>query len=123
MDKEYIKDKYTKDDIFNAKIYMMEYKFLDEIHKLNAGIIGRFFEKIFGTSAYADIEECLKNKYNLSYCEAKDVLYYSNNDKYIYNPYFKYVILFFNCISILYWLSCNTLIVCILPIGIKLLLI
>ena len=47
MDTEYIKDKYTKDDIF------------------------------------ADIEECLKNKYNLSYCEAKDVLYYSNNDKYI----------------------------------------
>ena len=37
------------------------------------------FEKIFGTSAYADIEECLKNKYNLSYCEAKDVLYYTNN--------------------------------------------
>ena len=65
MNTEYIKDKYTKDDIFNAKIYMMEYKFLDEIHKLNAGIIGRFFEKIFGTSAYADIEECLKNKYNL----------------------------------------------------------
>lgn len=87
IDKEYIKDKYTKDDIFNAKIYMMEYKFLDEIHKLNAGIIGRFFEKIFSTSAYADIEECLKNKYNLSYCEAKDVLYYSNNDKYIYNPF------------------------------------
>ena len=87
MNTEYIKDKYCKDDIFNAKIYMMEDKFLDEIHKLNAGIIGRFFEKIFGTSAYADIEECLKNKYNLSYCEAKDVLYYSNNDKYIYNPF------------------------------------
>ena len=59
---------YNTDDALNAKVYMMEYKFLDETHKLNAGIIGRFFEKIFGTSAYTDIEEYLQNKYNLSYC-------------------------------------------------------
>ena len=78
---------YTEDDTLNAKVYMMEYKFLDETYKLNTGIIGRFFEKIFGTSAYADIEEYLQNKYNLSYYKATEVLYYTNNDKYIYNPF------------------------------------
>ena len=45
------------------------------------------FEKIFGTSAYTDIEEYLQNKYNLSYYKATEVLYYTNNDKYIYNPF------------------------------------
>ena len=38
---------YNKDDILCAKVYMLEYKYLDDIHKLNAGIIGRFFERIF----------------------------------------------------------------------------
>jgi hypothetical protein len=78
---------YNTDDALIAKIYMIEYKFLDETHKLNVGIIGRFFEKIFGTSAYTDIEEYLQNKYNLSYYKASEVLYYTNNDKYIYDPY------------------------------------
>ena len=78
---------YNTDDALNAKVYMIEYKFLDETHKLNAGIIGRFFEKIFGTSAYTDIEEYLQNKYNLSYYKATEVLYYTNNDKYINNPF------------------------------------
>lgn len=78
---------YNTDDTLTAKVYMMEYKFLDETHKLNTGIIGRFFEKIFGTSAYTDIEEYLQNKYNLSYYKATEVLYYTNNDKYIYNPF------------------------------------
>ena len=78
---------YNTDDTLTAKVYMMEYKFLDETHKFNAGIIGRFFEKIFGTSAYTDIEEYLQNKYNLSYYKATEVLYYTNNDKYIYNPF------------------------------------
>ena len=78
---------YTEDDTLNAKVYMMEYKFLDDTHKLNAGFIGRFFEKLFGTSAYKDIEEYLQNKYNLSYYKATKILYYTNNDKYIYNPF------------------------------------
>ena len=78
---------YNKDDILCAKVYMLEYKYLDDIHKLNAGIIGRFFERIFGTPTYADIEEYLQNKYNLSYYKASEVLYYTNNDKYIYDPY------------------------------------
>lgn len=78
---------YNTDDALTAKVYMMEYKFLDDTHKLNAGFIGRFFEKLFGTSAYADIEEYLQNKYNLSYYKATEVLYYTNNDKYIYNPF------------------------------------
>ena len=78
---------YNTYDALTAKVYMIEYKFLDETHKLNAGIIGRFFENIFGTSAYTDIEEYLQNKYNLSYYKATEVLYYTNNDKYIYNPF------------------------------------
>lgn len=78
---------YSKDDILKARIYMMEYKFLDDIHKLNIGFLGRFFEKIFGTSKYKDIELDLYIKYNLSYYNAIDVLYYTNNDKYIYNPF------------------------------------
>ena len=78
---------YTEDDTLNAKVYMMEYKFLDDTHKLNAGFIGRFFEKIFGTSAYTDIEEYLQNKYSLSYYKALEILYYTNNDKDVYNPF------------------------------------
>ena len=80
---------YNTDDTLTAKVYMMEYKFLDETHKLNTGIIGRFFEKIFGTSAYTDIEEYLQNKYNLSYYKALEILYYTNNDKDVYNPFSK----------------------------------
>jgi hypothetical protein len=63
---------------------MIEYKFLIETHKLNAGFIGRFFERILGTSAYSDIEKELKIKYGLSYSKAFEVLYYTNNKKYIY---------------------------------------
>ena len=44
----------------------------------------RFFERIFGTSAYADIEVKLQIKYNLTYYKAMEVLYYTNNQKYIY---------------------------------------
>lgn len=75
---------YTKDEILNAKAYMIEYKFMVETHRCNAGIIGRFFERIFGTSEYADIEVELQIKYNLTYYKAMEVLYYTNNQKYIY---------------------------------------
>ena len=75
---------FSDDDILLAKTYMIEYKFMVETHKCNAGIIGRFFERIFGTSAYADIEVELQIKYNLTYYKAMEVLYYTNNQKYIY---------------------------------------
>ena len=39
---------YNTDDISNAKQYMLDYKALVDIHNLNAGLIRRFFEKIFG---------------------------------------------------------------------------
>lgn len=80
---------YNTDDISNAKQYMLDYKALVDIHNLNAGLIGRFFEKIFGTSAYTDIEEYLQNKYSLSYYKALEILYYTNNDKDVYNPFSK----------------------------------
>ena len=63
---------------------MQDYKYLVKIHKLNAGVIGRFFEKIFGTSVYKNIETELEIKYNLTYYKAMEVLYYTNNQKYIY---------------------------------------
>ena len=75
---------YNTDDISNAKQYMLDYKALVDIHNLNVGLIGRFFEKIFGTSAYTDIEEYLQNKYNLTYYKAMEILYYANNQKHIY---------------------------------------
>lgn len=78
---------FTKDDVLLAKAYMQDYKYLVEIHKLNAGVIGRFFEKIFGTSIYKDIEDELEIKYNLTYYKVLEVLYYTNNDKYIFNPF------------------------------------
>ena len=76
--------KFSNNDVFLAKTYMIEYKFLVETHKLYAGIIGRFFERIFCTSVYKDIEKELKIKYGLSYSNAFEVLYYTNNKKYIY---------------------------------------
>lgn len=33
------------------------------------------------------MEEYLQNKYNLLYYKAIEVLYYTNNDKYIYNSF------------------------------------
>ena len=77
-------NRYTQDEILNAKDYMIEYKSMIETHRRNAGIIGRFFERIFGTSAYADIEVELQIKYNLTYYKAMEVLYYTNNQNYIY---------------------------------------
>jgi len=78
---------YNKNDVSIAKSYMNEYKFLVDIHKLNIGFIGRFFEKLFGTSVYTNIEAELERKYNLTYYRVIKVLYYTNNDKYIYDPF------------------------------------
>ena len=79
--------KFTDKYISNARLYMQEYKSLVIEHNINTGKIGRFFEKIFGTSAYVNIEKYLQNKYNLTYSKASEILYYTNNDKYIYDPY------------------------------------
>jgi hypothetical protein len=83
----HIDNKYNEDEVLIAKLYMMEYKFLVETHKTNIGIIGRFFERMFGTSIYSEIENDLDRKYELSYNLTLEVLYYTNNKKYIYNPF------------------------------------
>ena len=81
--------KYTDQDVYIAKLYMQAYKSLIEIHEVDIGIIGRFFEKLFGTNKYDQIENKLKDWYSLTYSEAYAILNYTGNNNYIYDPYFK----------------------------------
>ena len=85
----YITNIHTNEDIRNAKQYMLEYKALLEDYNLDAGIIGRFFEKLFGTQKYTIIEKRLKDYYNMSYSKAMIILYETNNEQYIFNPFKK----------------------------------
>jgi hypothetical protein len=67
-----------------AKIYMYEYKYLIEWHKIEIGIIGRFFEKLFGTDFYSNLEITLCNEYHINWYDAYEILVKSKNEKYIY---------------------------------------
>ena len=78
---------YTNNDIYNAKQYMIEYKSLLDDYNLDIGILGRFFEKLFGTQKYTIIEKKLQYDYNMSYNKALIILYATNNEQYIFNPF------------------------------------
>lgn len=67
-----------------AKIYMREYKYHVECHKIKIGMIGRFFEKIFGTDFYSNLEIILYNDYHLNWYDAYNILVKTNNKNYIY---------------------------------------
>lgn len=81
--------KYTNKDIHFAKLYMQAYEALLDIHEIDIGIIGRFFEKLFGTNKYTKIEKRLKEWYNLTYNEAYTILDYTGNKEYIFDPFLK----------------------------------
>jgi len=74
----------TKDNIMKAKAYMYEYKARVETHKVNLGFIGRFFEKLFGTDFYSDLEIYMVNNYNMCWVQAYEILFRSNNKDKIY---------------------------------------
>ena len=75
----------TKDNILKAKAYMYEYKAKIEIHKIDLGFIGRFFEKLCGTNFYEKLEFQLFCEYGLRWIEAYEILIKSNNKDKIYN--------------------------------------
>lgn len=83
----YITNIHTNEEVYNAKQYMIEYKALLDDYNLDVGIIGRFFEKLFGTQKYRIIEEKLQDYYNMSYIKAMTILYETHNDQYVYNPF------------------------------------
>ena len=74
----------TTDNILKAKAYMYEYKARVETHKVDIGFLGIFFEKLFGTNFYSDLEIYMKNTYGMSWVEAYEVLFRSNNKDKIY---------------------------------------
>jgi len=75
----------TQDNILKAKVYMYEYRARVETHKTNLGIIGRFFEKLNGTTFYNELEIQLFNEYGLRWIDAYEILFNSNNKDKIYN--------------------------------------
>ena len=74
----------TTDNILNAKAYMRDYKNEIENHKADLGFIGRFFEKLFGTDFYSNLEMRLLNIYDMKWIQAYEILVRSNNKDKIY---------------------------------------
>ena len=74
----------TTDNILKAKAYMYEYKALIETHKVDLGFIGRFFEKLFGTNFYSNLEIQMVDNYGMTWIQAYEILLRSNNKDKIY---------------------------------------
>ena len=84
LKKIYINMEVTTDNILKAKAYMYEYKARVETHKVDIGFIGRFFENLFGTDFYSDLEIYMRNTYKMSWVQAYEILLMSNNKDKIY---------------------------------------
>jgi len=74
----------TQDNILKAKAYMYEYKARIETHKVDLGFIGRFFEKLFGTDFYSNLEFQMMDNYGMTWIQAYEILLNSNNKDKIY---------------------------------------
>ena len=74
----------TTDNIMKAKAYMYEYKARIETHKVDLGFIGRFFEKLFGTDFYSNLEIQMVDNYGMTWIQAYEILLRSNNKDKIY---------------------------------------
>jgi len=74
----------TQDNILKAKAYMYEYKARIETHKVDLGFIGRFFEKLFGTNFYSNLEIQMVDNYGMTWIQAYEILLNSNNKDKIY---------------------------------------
>ena len=74
----------TQDNILKAKAYMYEYKARIETHKVDLGFIGRFFEKLFGTDFYSNLEIQMIDNYGMTWIQAYEILLNSNNKDKIY---------------------------------------
>ena len=81
--------KYTNIEIYNATNYMQEYDILLQDYNLNVGWIGRFFDKLFGSNKYNNIEKQLEHNYNLSWVKSAEILHSAGKDKYIFYPFKK----------------------------------
>ena len=74
----------TQDNILKAKAYMYEYKARIETHKVDLGFIERFFEKLFGTDFYSNLEFQMMDNYGMTWIQAYEILLNSNNKDKIY---------------------------------------
>ena len=74
----------TQDNILKAKAYMYEYKARIETHKVDLGFIGIFFEKLFGTDFYSNLEIQMMDSYGMTWIQAYEILLNSNNKDKIY---------------------------------------
>lgn len=74
----------TTDNIMKAKAYMYEYKARIETHKVDLSFIGRFFEKLFGTDFYSNLEIQMVDNYGMTWIQAYEILLRSNNKDKIY---------------------------------------
>jgi len=63
---------------------MYEYKARIETHKVDLGFIGRFFEKLFGTDFYSNLEIQMIDNYGMTWIQAYEILLNSNNKDKIY---------------------------------------
>lgn len=84
LKKIYINMEVTTDNIMKAKAYMYEYKARIETHKVDLGFIGRFFEKLFGTDFYSNLEIQMVDNYGMTWIQAYEILLRSNNKDKIY---------------------------------------
>ena len=75
----------NSDNILRAKSYMHEYKMRIETHKVDIGILGRFFEKLFGTDFYSNLDIDMYTEYKMKWIDAYEILCKSNNKHLIYN--------------------------------------
>ena len=74
----------TQDNILKAKAYMYEYKARIETHKVDLGFIGNFFEKLFGTNFYSNLEIQMMDSYGMTWIQAYEILLKSDNKDKIY---------------------------------------
>lgn len=78
---------HTNEEIYTAKKYMVDYKALLDDYNLDIGLIGRFFEKLFGTQKYSTIEIYLNELYGMTYNKALQILYDVHQENYVFNPF------------------------------------
>ena len=74
----------TTDNILKAKSYMYEYKMRVETHKNDIGFIGRFFEKLFGTDFYSNLDIDMYTEYRMKWIDAYEILSKTHNNHIIY---------------------------------------
>lgn len=67
--------------LYDALKFYNEYDDAIKTHKMYLGVIGRFFEKIFGDDGFrAELTRSLEKKYSMSWGEMKYIINHSDYD-------------------------------------------